>query len=132
MKLVLANGCFDLLHPGHVDHLREARAMGDFLIVALTRDAYVGKPGRPIQSLKERAKMLGEMRSVSFVYPCDDAVQAILRWRPTFFVKGADYAEKGLLMAELEACLKVGAQIRYTTAPKQSTTAIVERIKCAS
>jgi D-beta-D-heptose 7-phosphate kinase/D-beta-D-heptose 1-phosphate adenosyltransferase len=132
MRLVLANGCFDLLHPGHIAHLREARGMGDFLVVALTRDAHVGKPGRPIQLLEERAMMLRELRSVSLVHPCDNAVEAILSWRPTIFVKGADYAENGVLLQELEACLKVGAKIRYTTAPKQSTTALVERIRCAS
>lgn len=106
--------------------------MGDFLLVALTRDEHVGKPGRPIQTLEERMSMLQELRSVSMVRPFNNAVEAIFCWRPSVFVKGLDYADKGLLREEIEACLKVGAQIRYTTAQKLSTTALIERIRCAS
>lgn len=131
MRLVLACGCFDLLHPGHVRHLEEARAMGDSLTVALTLDAFVGKPGRPIQSWEERAYMLLALRCVDTVTPSSGAPLAIMALRPAVYVKGPDYRRDALLPAERAACEEVGAVIRFTSAPAQSTTDLIRRIKCA-
>jgi rfaE bifunctional protein nucleotidyltransferase chain/domain len=128
---VLANGCFDLLHPGHVAHLREAKRLGDYLVVGLTMDEYVNKPGRPIQTWEERAEMLRELRCVSAVSACRNAVEAILAWRPDVFVKGADYSLIGLLSREREACMQVGAKVAFTKAEKKSTTELIARVKCA-
>lgn len=130
MRLVMCNGVFDLLHPGHVAHLREARTMGDYLVVALTMDAHINKPGRPIQSFAERAEVLRELRSVNAVSPCRNSIEAILSWKPDVFVKGGDYAG-GLLKAEIEACKTVGSEIRHTEYIPITTSDIVERIKCA-
>ena len=132
MRLVLCNGVFDLLHCGHVAHLREARNLGDYLIVGLTLDEHVNKPGRPIQTWEERAEMLRALRSVNAVYRCRNAVDAIMSWRPTIFVKGGDYADKGLLKEEIDACKLVGAEIRHTAYVPITTTDIVKRIKCAA
>ncbi len=128
MRTVLANGCFDLLHPGHVTHLVAASEMGDRLIVGLTRDECVGKRGRPIQTWNDRATMLEALRCVSDVFPCDNAVQAILEKRPDVFVKGMDYAEIGLLEEEIAICAEVGAEIRFTETPKFGTTQLIELI----
>lgn len=127
--MVLANGCFDLLHDGHVAHLKEARKMGDVLVIGLTLDEYVCKPGRPILSWTERASILKELRCVNAVFPCRDAVEAIYAVRPSIFVKGSDYSTKGLLQEEVDACQKVGAVIQFTNADKKSTTDIINRIR---
>lgn len=129
MRVALANGCFDLLHAGHIAHLKEARGMADFLVVALTMDEFVGKPGRPIYDWDTRAEMLRELRCVGAVSAAKNAVEAILQWKPTLFVKGIDYAEKGLLPEELDACFQVGAKVKFTTSEKRSTTQIVENVR---
>lgn len=129
MITVLANGCFDLLHAGHIAHLREAAAMGDRLVVALTADAFVAKgPGRPIQAWEDRAAVLEALRCVDQVVQSTSAYTAILKVRPTIFVKGIDYRHAEI-EADREACRIVGAQIRFTTAPKRSTTEILKRAR---
>lgn len=129
LKIVLVNGCFDLLHIGHIRHLQQARAMGDFLFVALTHDEFVGKGiGRPIVSFEERAEQLRELRCVTAVVGADNSVDAIRSTRPQIFVKGIDYAEAGLLPEEIEACKEVGAQIRFTDSEKKSTTGLIGSI----
>lgn len=128
MKLVLANGCFDLLHAGHVSHLKAARSMGDVLIVSLTLDADVNKPGRPIYPWEERAQILRELRCVDFVVPSSHAIDAILNVRPDIFVKGIDYKDFRFDDGVYEACRKVGAVIRFTTTPKMSTTDTLRKI----
>lgn len=127
MRIILANGCFDLLHPGHVEHLREARAMGTSLVVGLTADEHVNKPGRPIQSWDERAAMLKSLRCVTRVIKCKDAVHAIFLVQPHVFVKGADYQK--VLPEEARACDAIGAEIRFTKAVKRSTTELIKRIR---
>lgn len=131
MRLVLCNGCFDLLHAGHLAHLKEARAMGDSLTVALTLDEFVGKPNRPIIPWEERAALLLEWRCVDDVVATRNAVEAIYAWKPAVFVKGSDYLLKRLLSAEIAACEEVGAQIRFTKEHPTTTSSIIERIKCA-
>jgi rfaE bifunctional protein nucleotidyltransferase chain/domain len=93
--LVLAHGCFDLLHLGHVRYLEEARNLGDRLVVSVTSDRYASKaPGRPAFTAAQRAEMLGALKCVDEViindYPT--AVPVIERLRPEFYVKGPDYA----------------------------------------
>lgn len=129
MRVVLANGCFDLLHPGHVAHLKAARAMGDRLVVALTEDRLVNKgPGRPLFTWTQRASMLRELRCVDEVVPSRTSAEAILAVRPALFVKGIDY-EGRLPQANVEACAQVGAEIRFTATPKMSATEIIREIR---
>lgn len=106
--------------------------MGDYLIVGLTVDEHVNKPCRPIQTWEERAEMLRALRSVNAVYRCSNAVEVIMAWKPNIFVKGGDYAAKGLLKEEIEACALVGAEIRHTAYVPITTTDIVRRIKEAA
>lgn len=132
MRLVLCNGCFDLLHSGHIRHLEEARTFGDSLTVALTLDEHVNKPGRPIFSWDDRAMMLLALRCVDDVIATRNAVEAIYAWKPAIFVKGSDYKHSSLLPQEITACEEVGALIRFTKAEKRSTTDLIEKIRCAS
>lgn len=97
-RIVLANGCFDLLHVGHVRYLRAARALGDVLVVALNSDASVRRlkgPGRPIMAEAERAEIVAALQPVSAVVVFDeDTVDGLVRrLRPDVQAKGTDYAE---------------------------------------
>lgn len=129
MKIVLANGCFDVLHVGHARHLREAKEMGDILIVSLTLDANVNKgPGRPVNAWEDRRELLMDLRCVHSVVPTATACDAIRAVRPDIFVKGIDYVG-GKAFSEniLTACREVGAEIRYTQSEKRSATEIIKR-----
>lgn len=129
LRVVLAAGCFDLLHVGHVWHLKEARKLGDYLFVGLTLDEHVGKGiGRPIVPFKDRAEMLRNLRSVTAVVGVTDSAEAIRKVQPQVFVKGIDYADTGLLPEEIEACREVGAEIHFTRSEKRSTTELVATI----
>ena len=131
MKIVLCNGCFDLLHVGHVRHLREAKAMGDYLVVALTLDEHVNKgPGRPIYKWCDRHDILAELDCVDAVFPSARAIDAIRAVRPHVFVKGIEY-KNGDIWAEdiVKVCEEVGCEIRFTKAEKlTSTTETIAKI----
>lgn len=129
MRIVLANGCFDIIHIGHLQHLKEAREFGDWLVVSLTEDDRVKKgPGRPINKWNDRAAILRELRCVGEVIPTSSAMEAIRLVKPAFFVKGIDYANGGIWTEDVEAtCKEVGAEIRFTKSPKQSVNDIIRR-----
>lgn len=130
MKVVLVNGCFDILHVGHIEHLREARAMGDRLIVSLTVDEGVKKKGgnRPFNVWEDRAKMLRELRCVNEVIQTENAVSAIRSVRPHYFVKGIDYVKGDRFTENVEeACKSVGAKLVFTNSPKRSIAEILRK-----
>src|SRR5262245_27799265 len=113
-RLVLANGCFDLLHVGHVRYLRAARAMGDALIVAVNSDASVRRlkgPGRPLVSAEERAEILAALAAVDAVVVfADDSVDDLVRrLRPDVQAQGTDYTEHSV--PERETVRAVGGRI---------------------
>lgn len=96
LRIVFTNGCFDLIHPGHVAYLAEARALGDLLLVGLNSDASVRRlkgPGRPLIPQAGRAMVLASLRSVDGVvlFEEDTPLRLILKVRPRFLVKGGDY-----------------------------------------
>lgn len=128
MKTVLANGCFDILHAGHVWHLEAARAMGDRLVVALTVDEAVNKgPGFPVNTWELRATVLRALRCVDEVVPSRTSWDAIRSVRPDVFVKGIDY--RNALPAEnIVACREVGAVIHFTSTTKMSSREIARRL----
>lgn len=125
----MVNGCFDVLHYGHLEHLREARSFGDRLIVALTEDAFVNKgPGKPVNRWQWRAEMLRELRCVDEVFPSKSAVEAILAHRPDVFVKGIDYANGQNWTEDVaSACSEVGAELRFTATVKRSASDIIRK-----
>ena len=132
MRVVLANGCFDPLHYGHILHLRAARAFGDRLIVALTSDETLRRekgPERPFYPWEERAEMLRELRCVSEVVHSDSGLDALIKVRPDIFVKGIDYAHKGVSEALQKLCETMKVPVMYTSTPKLSASAIVRRLR---
>ena len=128
--IVLANGCFDLLHVGHLWHLEAARELGDKLIVSLTVDSYVNKgPNRPIHPWAHRAELLQALRCVDEVIPSVSAADAILRVKPDSFVKGIDYQGSPLLNPTIELCERMGCILKIIDTPKLSSTAIYDRLR---
>lgn len=100
-RVVLANGCFDLLHVGHVRYLQGARALGDALVVGLNSDASVRRlkgPGRPVMPAVERAELVAAVRDVDavVVFEEDSAETLITRLRPDIHAKGTDYTEQSV------------------------------------
>lgn len=124
-RIVLANGCFDLLHVGHVRYLTAARALGDVLFVGLNSDSAVRRlkgPGRPVMPVEERAELLEALRAVDHVVVFDDdtADDLIRRLRPHVHAKGTDYAAESV--PERESARAVGAVIAIAGDPKGHST----------
>jgi rfaE bifunctional protein nucleotidyltransferase chain/domain len=124
-RIVLANGCFDLLHVGHIRYLREARRLGDVLFVGLNSDAAVARlkgPGRPLMPADERAELLGALRDVDHVVVFDDdtADRLVERLRPHVHAKGTDYTVDSV--PERATARAVGAQVAITGDDKQHST----------
>jgi len=132
--LVFTNGCFDILHRGHVTYLEEARALGAALIVGLNSDASIRRlhkgPERPINPLDDRAALLAALESVSLVLPFeDDTPLALIRAiRPDILVKGGDWPEDAIVGAqEVRAA---GGQVRSIPFRfERSTTALIQAIR---
>ena len=124
-RLVLANGCFDLLHVGHVRYLHGAKALGDVLLVALNSDASVRRlkgPGRPIMSEAERAEIVAALASVDavVVFDEDTADGLVARLRPHVHAKGTDYTEESV--PERESVRAVGGRVAIEGDPKGHST----------
>ncbi len=115
MKVVMAHGTFDTLHPGHVAHLEDARAMGDYLVVGITADQYVEKgPGRPAVPAVDRKRAVEALRCVDIAVIDKHATPEvlILLLKPDIFVKGADYA--GQPIPEQAWVARYGGEVRFT------------------
>ena len=131
--LVFTNGCFDLLHPGHVSYLRAARSLGDALVVGLNSDASVGRlkgPARPLVPERDRAVLLAALKSVDAVvlFDEDTPVRLMRELKPATYVKGGDYRIDDLPEAEVAA--ELGAEVRILPFELEySTTALIERIR---
>lgn len=132
--VVFTNGVFDILHPGHVRYLRDARALGDLLIVGVNSDrstrALDKAPGRPINPENERAEVLAALASVDAVVVFDeDTPHAIISaLQPDILVKGADWGENAIVGRDIVEA-RGGRVVRIDLAAGYSTTAIVERIR---
>lgn len=116
-RIVLTNGCFDILHRGHVEYLENAANCGDFLIVAINSDQAVRKlkgPTRPVNSEQDRARVLAGLVSVDLVAVFDDVdvVKLLDAIKPAVWAKGGDYTLETLNTAEVEMARKVGAEIK--------------------
>jgi D-glycero-beta-D-manno-heptose 1-phosphate adenylyltransferase len=124
-RLVLANGCFDLLHVGHVRYLSEARALGDALLVGINGDASVRRlkgPGRPIMTAAERAEIVGALAGVDgvVVFEDDTAEALVARLRPDVHAKGTDYTADSV--PERTAVLSAGGRVIIAGDPKSHAT----------
>ena len=126
MKIVLANGCFDLLHYGHLKHLQAARMLGQILYVSVTSDAHVNKgPGRPVFDQNQRAEMVRALKVVHGVVIVDSALEALQIIKPNVFVKGKEYEGK-IEPEHLEYCNANGIEIAFTDEPVYSSTALLK------
>jgi len=127
----LANGCFDLLHPGHISLIRQAAGACDRLFIALNSDASVRRlkgRDRPVQNQRSRASVIGALKGVSAVtiFDEDTPLELLRALEPDVLVKGADYAESEVVGADLVKA-RGGRIILATLVPGQSTTTLIER-----
>jgi len=132
MKIVMAAGNFDVLHAGHIRHLREARAEGDLLIVQLASDEVVtnGKgPGRPVHPFRERADMIEAIRYVDYVVEdtVHDGIVVVNMIRPDVFTRGCDYTRE--TAPETALVESYGGRMFFTSGPKRSSRDIVAQIR---
>jgi len=134
-RIIFTNGCFDILHRGHVSYLNDARALGDVLIVAVNTDQSIRRlkgPSRPVNILKDRMSVLAALHAVDHLIPFgvkhDDTPAELIRsLKPHVFVKGEDYA--GQPLPEAQALEAVGCEIVFLPfVPDQSTTRMIARI----
>lgn len=132
-RIVFTNGCFDIIHPGHVTYLRQARSRGDVLLVGINDDDSVRRlkgPGRPVNPVEDRAAVLAALEMVDAVVPFaeDTPKEIIERVTPHVLVKGEDWAEKGVVGREwVEA--HGGEVFLAPLVPGRSTTNILERAR---
>jgi len=133
-KLVLTNGCFDLLHAGHVRYLQAARALGEALAVALNGDESVRAlkgPQRPVNEERDRAEVLAALGCVDFVTIFHEPrlTGVIAKVQPHVYAKGGDYTVESLNAEERAALGEAGAEIRILPlVAGRSTSAMLERV----
>ncbi len=132
-RLVFTNGCFDILHAGHVRYLRQARELGDALAVGLNGDGSVRAlkgPGRPVNGEADRAEVLAALECVDYVtiFPGERITALARAVRPHVYAKGGDYTVESLNPEEAAALREGGSEIRILPlVPGRSTTAILKR-----
>lgn len=132
-KVVFTNGCFDVLHVGHVEYLAKAASLGDILVVGLNSDASVHRlkgPGRPINNEYARSILLASLEVVFYVVLFDDDTPFYLIniIKPDILVKGADYKVENIVGADILASYS-GEVVTIPLTPGYSTTALLESIK---
>lgn len=131
--IALCHGVFDLVHPGHIIHLEQAKGMADVLVVSITAAKYVRKgPGRPYFNDEQRMNFLSALECVDYVllsegYTVDDIVEAV---EPDFYVKGSEYAKEeddltGMMTSERLLVERHGGQVRYTGGEVFSSTKLI-------
>lgn len=134
-RVVLCHGVFDLLHPGHILHFREARRQGDLLVVTVTPDKYVRKgPGRPVFNQRLRLESIAGLEGIDYtaLNEWPTAVETIRKLKPNIYVKGPDYADPssdvtGRIVEEEEAIQAVGGKIYFTTEETFSSSHLINR-----
>jgi D-beta-D-heptose 7-phosphate kinase/D-beta-D-heptose 1-phosphate adenosyltransferase len=135
LRVVFTNGVFDLLHPGHIRYLQEARALGDVLVVAINSDRSVRAnkgPERPIVPERERAEVLLGLACVDVVVLFDEETPhaIVSRIQPDVLVKGADWGENNIVGRDVVEA-RGGRVVRVRLAPGYSTTELVRRVRAS-
>jgi D-beta-D-heptose 7-phosphate kinase/D-beta-D-heptose 1-phosphate adenosyltransferase len=134
-RIVFTNGCFDILHRGHITYLSQAKALGDILVVGLNSDEGIRRlkgPTRPINALEDRVELLAALSCVDHIIPFgeDTPCELVRTLRPDVFVKGGDYTRERLPEAEIVE--SYGGEVRILPfVDDRSTTNIIERIRAA-
>ena len=132
-KIVFTNGCFDILHAGHVRYLKESKKFGDILIVGLNSDVSVKKikgESRPINPEMDRAEVLAGLEAVNYIVLFDETspVKLLEEIKPDIYTKGADYTVETL--PEAKTVLSYGGKIEFIKFLEgRSTTKIIDKIK---
>ncbi|MDR1308579.1 MAG: D-glycero-beta-D-manno-heptose 1-phosphate adenylyltransferase [Deltaproteobacteria bacterium] len=131
-RLVFTNGCFDLLHPGHLRYLAQARSLGDFLMVGLNSDASVERlkgPARPVRDQGERSELLAALVMVDglTIFDEDTPLGLITALRPDFLVKGGDWAVDDIVGAREVRALG-GQVMSLALTPGFSSSSLIARI----
>ncbi|MCU1585443.1 MAG: putative bifunctional sugar kinase/nucleotidyltransferase [Microbacteriaceae bacterium] len=132
-RIVFTNGCFDVLHRGHIASLRQAKQLGGVLVVALNDDASVRRlkgPRRPVNTASDRATVLASLEFVDYVvvFDSDTPISLIERLRPDVYAKGGDYTPD--MLEETRVVRSYGGQVKILDyLPSQSTTGLVDRIR---
>jgi len=135
--VVFTNGVFDLLHPGHVEYLEAARALGDVLVVGVNADASARRlakgPGRPVNQAQARARVLAALEAVDrvVVFDEDTPLELIEALHPDVLVKGGDYTRATMVGADFVESYG-GTVLAIDLIPGHSTTTIVERLRASS
>jgi rfaE bifunctional protein nucleotidyltransferase chain/domain len=129
-RIVLANGCFDVLHAGHVRYLQGARALGDLLVVGINSDAEVARlkgEGRPILAERDRAELVASLEAVDLVTIFDEptVTELLLAIRPDVHAKGTDYTEE--TVPERDVVRSYGGSVRIVGDPKDHSTSEILR-----
>lgn len=133
-KIVFTNGCFDIIHVGHVDYLSKARSMGDILAIGLNSDSSVRRlkgKGRPINKEEDRAKVLSTLYFVDYVTIFSDDTPELLvrKLRPDIMVKGADW--RGRKVAGADFVKSRGGKLRFVPfVDGFSTTSLIKKMAC--
>ncbi len=133
-KLVVTNGCFDILHPGHVTYLEAARNLGDALLIGVNSDDATRQlkgPNRPVNSQDDRATVLAALESVAAIciFTEKTATRFLEQAQPEVYAKGGDYTLETLNQDERRAVEGAGGKIKIIPfVPGKSTTAILEKI----
>ncbi|MDR1677988.1 MAG: D-glycero-beta-D-manno-heptose 1-phosphate adenylyltransferase [Deltaproteobacteria bacterium] len=131
-KIVFTNGCFDLLHPGHLRYLEQARNLGDYLMVGLNSDNSIRRlkgQSRPVRNQVERAEMLAALIMVDglVIFEEDTPLELIKAVKPDYLVKGGDWSVSEIVGSQ--EVIGFGGQVRSLTLEKGfSTTTLIERI----
>ena len=135
-RVVLTNGCFDVIHAGHVAYLRDARRAGDVLVVGVNSDSQVRSlkgDDRPIFDQTERVEILGELKCVDYLvifeeHTAHDLIRAV---SPDVYVKGGDYAPEEIVEFDLLSELQIEVQV-LAHRPGLGSSAIIDRIRTES
>jgi D-beta-D-heptose 7-phosphate kinase/D-beta-D-heptose 1-phosphate adenosyltransferase len=125
---IFTNGCFDILHTGHITLLEKARSLGDFLFLGLNSDASVKRlkgPGRPINGQKDRARVLSALSAVDavIIFPSDTPLGLITNLKPDILVKGADYKSSEIVGAGV-----AGRAVRIPLVKGRSTSSLIRKL----
>ncbi len=135
LRMVFTNGCFDILHAGHVGYLEIARKLGDYLVVGINSDASVRKlkgPTRPINDERNRARVLAALACVDgvVIFNTKRVTPLLQCLKPEIYVKGGDYTEESLDSEERRAIRSFGGEIRILPIwPGHSTSRLIQKIK---
>tara|TARA_B100000963_G_scaffold257474_1_gene225899 strand:+ start:123 stop:1646 length:1524 start_codon:yes stop_codon:yes gene_type:complete len=132
-RIILCHGVFDLLHPGHIRHLKDAKSRGDYLVVSITKDEFIKKGfNRPVFNTKERLLSIAALEDVDYVCesPTADAIKVIKNLKPNYYIKGSDYKNLSLddtnkIKLEKKTVEKIKGKILFTKTPIYSSSKIL-------